>query len=45
MGALFAAQDGVEAIPQSWRARVTKLGDVEACADQLVAQRVIIEIM
>lgn len=45
VGALFAAQDGLEAVPVSWQSLVTKLPELENLADQLVAQRVIISIL
>lgn len=45
VGALFAAQDGIESIPLDWQFRAARFKELEGLTDQLVAQRVIIELM
>ena len=44
-GALLAAQDGLPSVPEPWREKTASLTALEIQVDQLVAQRVIIEIV
>jgi hypothetical protein len=44
-GALFGAQDGLLAIPQAWREKTVQYAELEMSVEQLVSQRVLIEIV
>lgn len=39
IGAMLAAQDGLESVPKEWREKTTRYRELEVMADRLISQR------